>query len=68
MVRRSMKKEFPSTDSVIISEDETPYVPGSQQQHSPSPSEIPTGPEIEMEDMDSQQTESVRVKGRLVSG
>ena len=68
MVRRSVKKEFPSANSVNISEDESPYVPATSHQHSPSARDMPNEPDVEMTDMkDSQQTESVSFEGRPLS-
>lgn len=69
MARRSLKKEFPSANSVHISEGEIPHVPGSSHDNSSSLSEIPDEPDLEMIDINyPQQTEPMSVKGRLLSG
>lgn len=68
MVRRSVKKEFPPSDPVIIPEDEIPHVSRSSQQRYPSPSELPTAPDVEMEDLkESHLVEVLSTKGKLLS-
>lgn len=68
MVRRSMKTEFSSPDPVTIAQDDILHVPGSSDQHSPSPGETPNGLDVEMLHItDSRRTDSANVKGRLPS-
>lgn len=69
MVRQSMKTEFPSPDPVPVSQIEILDVPSPSHQDSPSPSEAINGQQdVEMTDIkDSQQMESVRVRGKLPS-
>jgi hypothetical protein len=66
MARRSVKKEFPSSNSILISEDEIGQIPHVAQQHTRDPSETPSPVVVMSDKKDSQLDDSMGHKGMLL--
>jgi hypothetical protein len=62
-----MKRELPSSDSIIIPEDEISHMPQFKNQHSPRAAEMPTSEDLIMTDVKDPELAGPTRKGMVLS-